>query len=41
VYFWADGVHFNIRLEEDRQCIPVLMGRTKDGRRELVAIADG
>ena len=26
VYGWADGVHFNIRLEEDRQCILVLMG---------------
>ena len=28
VYVWADGVHFNIRLEEDRQCILVLMGAT-------------
>jgi putative transposase len=41
VYLWADGVHFNIRLEEDRQCILVLMGATADGRKELVAIADG
>jgi transposase-like protein len=38
---WADGVHFNIRLEEDRQCILVLMGATADGRKELIAIADG
>jgi putative transposase len=41
VYLWADGVHFNIRLEEDRQCILVLMGATADGQKELVAIVDG
>lgn len=41
VYIWADGVHFNIRLEEGRQCILVLMGATADGRKELIAVADG
>ena len=41
VYVWADGVYFNIRLQEDRQCILVLMGATTDGRKELIAIADG
>jgi putative transposase len=41
VYLWADGVHFNIRLEEDRQCILVLMGATADGKKELIAIVDG
>ena len=41
VYLWVDGIHFNIRLEEDRQCILVVMGATADGRKELVAIADG
>jgi putative transposase len=41
VYVWADGVHFNIRLEEDRQCILVLMGATTDGKKELIAISDG
>jgi putative transposase len=41
VYVWADGVYFNVRLEEDRQCILVLMGATKDGKKELIAIADG
>lgn len=41
VYVWADGVHFNIRLEEDRQCILVLMGATADGRKELIAVSDG
>ena len=41
VYLWVDGVHFNIRLEEDRQCILVLMGATADGKKELVAVSDG
>jgi transposase-like protein len=41
VYIWADGVHFNIRLEEDRQCILVLMGATEDGHKELIAVTDG
>jgi putative transposase len=41
VYVWADGIHTNIRLEEDRQCILVLMGATKDGKKELIALTDG
>jgi putative transposase len=41
VYVWADGVHFNLRLEGGRQCILVLMGATADGKEELIAIADG
>lgn len=41
VYVWADGIHFTIRLEEDRQCILVLMGATADGRKELIAVEDG
>jgi putative transposase len=41
VYVWADGVHFNIRLEDGRQCILVLMGATADGQKELIALADG
>jgi transposase-like protein len=41
VYLWADGVHFNIRLEEERQCILVLMGATADGHKELIAVVDG
>ena len=41
VYVWADGVHFNIRLEEGRQCILVLMGATADGKKELIGVADG
>jgi len=41
VYLWVDAIHFNIRLEEDRQCILVLMGATEKGDKELIAIADG
>ena len=41
VYWWVDGIHFNIRLEEDRQCIVVIMGATASGKKELVAIHDG
>jgi putative transposase len=44
VYVWADGVYFNIRLEEDRtksMCILVLMGATADGTKELIAVQDG
>jgi putative transposase len=41
VYVWAEGVHFNIRREEDRQCILVRMGATADGKKELIARCDG
>ncbi len=40
-YIWADGIHFNIRLEEGRQCILVLMGATEDGIKEIIAVEDG
>jgi len=40
-YLWADGVHFNLRLEEDRLCVLVLMGATEDGTKELIAVTDG
>jgi transposase-like protein len=44
VYVWADGIHFNVRLEDEansRQCILVLMGATASGKKELIAVADG
>jgi putative transposase len=42
VYCWADGVHFNVRLgEQGRLCCLVIVGVRADGRKELVAIADG
>jgi len=41
VYVWADGVHFNVRLEESRLCALVIVGVRTDGTKELVAITDG
>ena len=42
VYVWADGIYFTIRLDsDDRQCILVVIGATKDGRKELLAVQDG
>jgi putative transposase len=42
VYVWADGVHFNIRLGEDRRlCCLVVVGVRLDGTKELIAISDG
>ncbi|MDD9951996.1 MAG: IS256 family transposase [Zetaproteobacteria bacterium] len=42
VYWWADGIHFNIRLgENDRMCFLVILGATADGKKELVAVVPG
>jgi transposase-like protein len=41
VYLWADGVHVNVRLEEERLCLLVLIGVRTDGHKELIAISDG
>jgi transposase-like protein len=41
VYCWADGIHVNIRLEEQKLCLLVLIGVRADGRKELIALADG
>ena len=40
VYFWADGVHSNVRMD-DRLCLLVIIGVTEHGRKELVAVEDG
>lgn len=40
VYFWVDGVHFGARMEDEKQCILVVMGATGDGRKELVGMTD-
>ena len=41
VYVWVDGIHFNIRLEDDRLCTLVMIGVRPDGTKELVALEDG
>lgn len=41
VYWWADGVYFNVRLTEDRPCILVIMGSLENGTKERVAVVGG
>ncbi|MCX5809840.1 MAG: IS256 family transposase, partial [Proteobacteria bacterium] len=44
IYFWADGIYFNVRLEDPenkRQCFLVVIGALEDGTKELVAVLDG
>ena len=41
VYLWADGVHLNVRLDEEKLCLLVMIGVRVDGMKELVALADG
>jgi transposase-like protein len=44
VYFWADGIYFNVRLEDTenkRQCFLIIMGALENGTKELVGLMDG
>ena len=41
VYFWADGIFFNVRLTKERPCVLVLMGTLPDGKKELLGLVDG
>ena len=41
VYLWVDGIHLKVRLETDKVCLLVMIGVRADGRKELVALADG
>jgi len=41
VYFWVDGVYFNIRSDSDKSCILVIIGATEDGTKELIAVEEG
>jgi putative transposase len=40
VYLWVDGIHLKVRLEQDKVCLPVMIGVRADGTKELVALAD-
>jgi hypothetical protein len=35
VYFWVDGIHVQARLEDDAQCLLVIIGATPEGKKEL------
>jgi putative transposase len=39
--WWADGVYFNVRLDEERTCVLALIGATEDATKELLAVVDG
>ena len=41
VYFWADGIYVQARLEDDAQCLLVIIGATPEGNKELVGLTDG
>lgn len=41
IYIWVDGVHFTIRLEDDRLAALVVVGARPDGTKEVIAIEDG
>lgn len=41
VYVWVDGIHFNVRLEDDRLCTLVMIGARRDGMKEIIALEDG
>jgi len=41
VYCWADGIHVNIRLGEEKLCLLVLIGVRADGTKELITLGDG
>src|SRR6202011_2772822 len=41
VYWWVDGIHVQARLEDDAQCLLVIVGATPEGKKELVGLSDG
>lgn len=41
VYWWADGIYLNARMEDSSRCVLVIIGVTDDGYKELIAIEDG
>lgn len=42
VYVWVDGIHLNVRLEQEKLCLLVMIGvRADNGGKELIAIDDG
>ena len=41
VYLWADGLYSNLRLDDDRPCLLVVIAALADGRKQLLAVHDG
>jgi len=41
VYIWADGIYFQARMEDQSQCMLVIIGATPEGRKELIGFTSG
>lgn len=41
VYFWADGVYFKPRFDQDRQCMLVIVGADEWGNKDILGLVDG
>ena len=41
VYVWADGVYLQARMEDQAECMLVLIGATPEGKKELVGFQTG
>ena len=41
VYFWADAIHVNVRLDDESSCILAIMAADAQGNKELLAVSDG
>ena len=41
MYFWVDGIYFNVRLDDEKSCILIIIGADKHGNKELVGLSDG
>jgi transposase-like protein len=41
VYLWVDGIYFQVRLDEERSCILLIIGADAEGNKELIALSDG
>ena len=41
IYIWADGVYLQARMEENAECMLVILGATPEGRKELIGFQVG
>lgn len=41
VYWWADGIYLQARMEDSKDCVLVIIGVNEKGKKELIAIEDG
>ena len=41
VYVWADGIYLRGRLEDEKQCVLVVIGATPEGKKELLGFQTG